>query len=123
MGAPDDFCTQQVCMPLTDDNCTSAGCSGELCLSVTDAMDFVSICLWKCEYECTKLQKCGVNENGVCGWSTSTENEAKYAQCMTGCNVSSDDNDNSTYPSEAYRIALSNICGVLSFVFPVFIHP
>ncbi|MBI2137359.1 eight-cysteine-cluster domain-containing protein [Candidatus Woesearchaeota archaeon] len=62
---------------LTDADCATAGCSGELCVKAEDADDTITTCEYKEEYACLKQTNCGCNE-GKCGWKETTE----YAKCI-----------------------------------------
>ncbi|WP_457752975.1 CGP-CTERM-anchored Cys-rich protein [Thermococcus sp.] len=50
-----------------DSDCSTGGCSGEICTNRENATKVVSICVYKDWYECLKLTTCGC-VNGVCSW-------------------------------------------------------
>jgi len=56
-----------------DSDCLASGCSGEVCARKT----YNTPCVFKPEFECLKLTKCGCT-NGVCGWK---QNDA-FKQCL-----------------------------------------
>ncbi len=50
-----------------DSDCSTGGCSGEICINRENASKVVSICVYRNWYECLKLTTCGC-VNGVCSW-------------------------------------------------------
>ena len=62
-----------------DTDCVKGGCSGQLCLPESEAMDILTTCEFKPEYECLKLTSCSCIE-GSCGWTQSDE----YSSCLEG---------------------------------------
>ena len=62
-----------------DRDCVSAGCSGQLCAPVEQALDIITTCEFKEEYKCLELTSCGC-VNGGCAW---LENE-DYNACLEG---------------------------------------
>jgi hypothetical protein len=64
--------------PPAEDECHTAGCSGELCVG-PDGPDF-SICIFQAWYVCLDLSTCGnFGPSGSCGWDPNPE----YLECLT----------------------------------------
>jgi len=53
--------------------CTVTGCSSQLCLDAEQASEIDSTCEWKEEYGCYREAVCELQENGMCGWTETTE--------------------------------------------------
>ncbi len=52
--------------------CRPAGCSGQLCLPVAEAIRITTTCEWKDAYQCYKeVGVCEVQADGSCGWTPS----------------------------------------------------
>lgn len=59
--------------------CVITGCSGELCLSQTDAArKGVTTCQFKDSYACYDYAICEMQDDGVCGWTETP----LYKSCM-----------------------------------------
>jgi eight-cysteine-cluster-containing protein len=55
--------------------CVTSGCSGEICA----AEPMASPCIYKPEYACYKLTKCGpFGDGGGCAWASNSE----FDECM-----------------------------------------
>ncbi|MCP3682733.1 MAG: eight-cysteine-cluster domain-containing protein [bacterium] len=67
---PDAECT-------TNDDCSTGGCSGEICGTSSTTGDVASICLWKEEYRCFKITGCECIE-GHCQWKQTQE----FLECV-----------------------------------------
>merc|ERR1719474_393146 len=64
--------------------CRTAGCSGELCISIhADSMD--SVCVLKCENGCRRFQNCGQDASGECVWTTKENEDEAYQDCLRLC--------------------------------------
>lgn len=61
----------------TDNDCGTAGCSGQLCLQKDNAQDIITTCEYKEEYECLKLTLCSCINN-KCQWQENNE----YLKCI-----------------------------------------
>lgn len=61
----------------TDNDCATAGCSGQLCVSKDQAKDIITTCEYKEEYECLKLSSCSCMNN-KCQWQENNE----YLNCI-----------------------------------------
>ena len=62
---------------LSNSDCASAGCSGQVCTTAEEAPGITTTCEYKEEYSCFKQTTCGCVE-GVCAWG---ETEA-YLSCL-----------------------------------------
>ncbi len=62
---------------LIDADCATGGCSSQICTTTEKAIDIISTCEFKAEYECLQLTSCSCNQ-GKCGWAESVE----YTSCL-----------------------------------------
>lgn len=62
----------------TDNDCSAAGCSGQICTTSRAAPGVVTTCEWREEYGCLQLTNCGCVD-GTCAW----RNTAEYQNCLT----------------------------------------
>ena len=60
-----------------DPDCSTGGCSGEICGPEEKAKGLITICVYKPGYECLKLTKCRCVQ-GKCQWQKSR----KFKNCM-----------------------------------------
>jgi len=61
----------------SDEDCSVAGCSGQICTTVENAKNVITTCEWKPEYSCLKLTTCACIK-GKCQWKPTPE----YQQCL-----------------------------------------
>lgn len=57
---------------ISDSDCATAGCSGEICISKEIADDIFTTCEWKEYYKCLKLTECKCI-NGKCQFDENQE--------------------------------------------------
>ena len=71
---------------LSDEKCVVGGCSGQLCLQVTERQEdqIVSTCEWREEYGCYRTAKCEKQSDGKCGWTKTEE----LNKCLQGAETS-----------------------------------
>lgn len=60
-----------------NDECTTGGCSGQLCGKKGEVEDIITTCEWTEEYGCLRLAKCQCIQN-KCQWNQTPE----YQQCL-----------------------------------------
>jgi len=67
--------------PVAATSCVRAGCSGQLCISETEAEagGGVSTCEYRDEYACYQAATCEVQSNGTCGFTDSPDLESCLA--------------------------------------------
>lgn len=58
--------------------CAVAGCSGQLCVSASEADGMVTTCEYRAEYSCYKEASCEPQADGKCGWTQTAE----LTQCL-----------------------------------------
>ena len=61
----------------TNDDCTTAGCSGEICTTKENAKNVVTACVYREWYDCLKYTSC-VCIQGKCQWNETME----FVKCM-----------------------------------------
>lgn len=54
-------------------DCVAAGCSGQLCVSESEAADVVTTCEFRAEYACYKQATCERQTDGKCDWTQTPE--------------------------------------------------
>lgn len=64
-----------------DEDCASAGCSGQLCVLKQEAAEITTTCEFAPEYECLELTSCGCVD-GKCQF----EQNQQYASCLNDIN-------------------------------------
>jgi|WetSurMetagenome_2_1015567.scaffolds.fasta_scaffold260297_2 eight-cysteine-cluster-containing protein len=62
---------------LTDSDCATGGCSGEVCTQKDKAPQVVTTCLMRPQYECLNVTSCGC-VGGKCSWKDTVE----YKRCL-----------------------------------------
>ncbi|MEM7813884.1 MAG: eight-cysteine-cluster domain-containing protein [Candidatus Aenigmatarchaeota archaeon] len=62
---------------LVDADCSTGGCSGQICATAAEAPKIMTTCEWREEYGCLRLTTCGCVD-GVCAW----RNTPEYAECL-----------------------------------------
>ena len=61
----------------TDSDCSTGGCSGEICAGASEAEGVITACEFKEEYACFDLTSCGCVQN-KCAWKENTD----YLECI-----------------------------------------
>lgn len=61
----------------SDSECSTAGCSGQICTTKEKANDIITTCEYKAEYDCYKLTSCGC-ANGKCNWVVTQD----FSKCL-----------------------------------------
>lgn len=67
-----DMCPKANQEPVVRSGCKVGGCSGELCQNASDE-PLASICIYKESYACYKTARCEKQQNGICGWTSTSE--------------------------------------------------
>ncbi len=62
---------------VSDSDCATGGCSGEICTTKDKAENIITTCIFKPEYECLKQTSCKCI-NKKCQWEETNE----YNECM-----------------------------------------
>lgn len=60
-----------------DSDCMAGGCSGQICTTAAKALQTITTCEWRAEYDCLRLTSCGC-ASGTCAWRNTNE----YQNCL-----------------------------------------